>query len=379
MNNIDDSRYADMIDNVNRLLSHPESVSREEMDAWLADENFMSVYQTMKLTRLAHTSEPQQKEVDEAFQRMMDSFEKTPNRKPHHFSIHRHLYWGIAIAACILCLCVMVFWSGGDTSVSKPKTAHVWKRTKEGYVKVFENQKEGQVTYELDGCTTALDDSKVFASASAKNSTLTLKVPAGKTIPVLLSDGTKVWVNSDSKLSYPAKFDDDDDRVVELVGEAYFDVKHDANRLFKVKSGGVTVVVHGTAFNVKGYEGETPHVTLVRGSVSVENEKGKCTIKPGMDVSENKQGQLVEQKVDTQQFTSWKEGVYSFDDEALGNIMVVIGRCYNKSVVFDKDTHVYDKLHFRIERSWSLQQVIDQLSLVCGLDIAVYGNTITIR
>lgn len=369
-----DDRYVEMIDNVNRLFIHPESVSREEMDAWLADEEFMSVYQTMKMARNAQIEEPQQTEVDEAFRDLMDSM---PDEKPHR-AMHRKLYWGVAIAACLLCLCVMVFWGGAASPNHLAKKEHVWQRTKDGHVKVYESQKDNDIVCEMDGRKTKLNDSQVFSSHSSKGSVVTLTVPAGKTIPVVLSDGTKVWVNSDSKLAYPAKFSDED-RVVELVGEAYFDVAHDAERPFKVKNGSMTVLVHGTAFNVKGYEGEAPHVTLVRGSVSVENDKGQCTIKPGMDVSENSKGQLVEQKVDTQVFTSWKNGVYSFDDEALGNVMVVIGRCYNKSVVFASDNHVFDKLHFRVERSWSLQQVIDQLSLVCGLDIAINGNTITIK
>lgn len=376
MNITDDSRYVEMIDNVNRLLSHPESVSREEMDAWLADEEFMSVYQTMKVAKDAGIAEPQKKEVDEAFSQLMENLsDKQPRRAKH-----RQLYWAVAIAACLLCLFVLVFWSREDTSaIQLARKEQVWKRTKDGHVKVFESQKDNDITCEIDGQKTKLNDSQVFASNSSHHSMVTLTVPAGKTIPVVLSDGTKVWVNSDSKLAYPSQFDDDDDRVVELVGEAYFDVAHDAKRPFKVKNGGMTVVVHGTAFNVKGYEGEAPHVTLVRGSVSVENDKGQCTIKPGTDVSENNKGQLVEQKVDTQAFTSWKSGVYSFDDEPLGNIMVVIGRCYNKSVVFTSENHVHDKLHFRVERSWSLQQVIDQLSMICGLDIAANGNTITIK
>lgn len=375
MNVTDDSGYVEMIDNVNRLLSHPESVSQEEMDAWLADEDFMSVYQTMKLAKDSRVVEPQETEVDEAFRQLMDSM---PNEHPYS-AIRRRLYWTIAAAACLLCLCVLVLWNGNSSHATLAKTENVWQRTKDGHVKVFESQKNNEITCEMDGRTTQLPDSKVFASSVSNNSMVTLTVPAGKTIPVVLSDGTKVWVNSDSKLAYPAKFDEDGDRVVELVGEAYFDVAHDANRPFKVKNGGMTVVVHGTAFNVKGYEGEVPHVTLERGSVSVENEKGQCTIKPGVDVSENDKGQLVEQRVNTQSFTSWKSGVYSFDDESLGNIMVVIGRSYNKSVIFTSESHVLDKLHFRIERSWSLQQVIDQLAMVCGLDIAVNGNTITVK
>lgn len=376
MNITDDNRYAEVIDNVNRLLSHPESVSREEMDAWLADEEFMSVYQTMKVARDARIAEPQTEEVDEAFRQLMG---KSSAEKPHYIK-HRKLYWTIAIAACLLSLLVVVLLPKEDASaIQFAHKEHVWQRTKEGHVKVFESQQDDDITCEVDGRKTKLNGSQVFASNSANSSMVTLTVPAGKTIPVVLSDGTKVWVNSDSKLAYPSKFDESGDRVVELVGEAYFDVAHDANRPFKVKNGGMTVLVHGTAFNVKGYEGEKPHVTLVRGSVSVENEKGQCTIKPGMDVSENSKGQLVEQKVDTQMFTSWKSGVYSFEDESLGNIMVVIGRCYNKSVLFVSDSHVQDKLHFRIERSWSLSQVVEQLSLVCGLDIAVNGSTITIK
>lgn len=368
-----DNKYMEMIDNVNRLLTHPESVSQQEMDVWLADKDFMSIYETMKLAHDAQIPEPSQEDVDEACRQFMLSH--TPR-----IALHQKMYWAIsAVAACLLLLCVMVFWHDHNANASHlAKSEKAWKVTKEGHVKVYERQEESDITYEMDGRKTKLGSSHVFVG-DGSHSLITLTVPAGKTIPVVLSDGTKVWVNSDSKLVYPGKFDADGDRIVELIGEAYFDVAHDANRQFKVKNGDVTVVVHGTAFNVRGYEGEAPHVTLVRGSVSVSNEQGQCTIKPGEDVSENKHGQLVEQKVDTQVFTSWKNGVYSFDDEPLGNIMVVIGRCYNKNVVFANKNHVMDKLHFRIERSWSLPQILEQLSLVSGVDASLTDETITVK
>ncbi len=167
-----------------------------------------------------------------------------------------------------------------------------------------------------------------------------LTVPRGGEYFVNLADGTKVWLNSESQLKFPVTFIQGKVREVELVyGEAYFDVsssiEHDGS-LFKVVNNNQEVEVSGTEFNVKAYRDEAHvYTTLVEGEIKIKTQNANQVLRPGQQskVDINNKN-IVVSKVDVNVETSWKNGIFSFNDKQLKDIMKVISRWYDVDVIF---------------------------------------------
>ena len=142
-----------------------------------------------------------------------------------------------------------------------------------------------------------------------------LSVPKGGEYRIELEDGTKVWINSASRLRYPVVFSGNI-REVYLEGEAYFEVQREGDRPFIVHSGEQKVTVLGTSFGISCYASEAnDYTTLVSGKVKVDFERGKQSfvLEPGMQVAYNKESGMVrERRVDVAEFVAWKEGEVCF-------------------------------------------------------------------
>ncbi len=168
-----------------------------------------------------------------------------------------------------------------------------------------------------------------------------LTIPRGGQFFIKLSDGTQVWLNSESQLEYPVSFIEGEARKVELVyGEAYFDVspssEHGGSK-FKVFNQSQEIEVLGTEFNIKAYRDETNiYTTLVEGKVSINSAISNQILKPNQQTNLNlKEKSLTISDVDVYNETSWKEGVFSFQRKPLGDIMKVLSRWYNIDVQFN--------------------------------------------
>jgi ferric-dicitrate binding protein FerR (iron transport regulator) len=149
-----------------------------------------------------------------------------------------------------------------------------------------------------------------------------LFVPAGQRVNLTLADGTVVWLNARSRLTYPAAFVGKERRV-SIEGEAYFEVAKDRDRPFIVSSGGIEMKVLGTAFNVSGYSGENVvRVSLLEGSLYVydKNAPGKnVTLRPREDVTFHGDSMILGNIRGNDCFL-WKDGIYGFEEESLCNI-----------------------------------------------------------
>lgn len=168
-----------------------------------------------------------------------------------------------------------------------------------------------------------------------------LTIPRGGQFMVKLSDGTKVWLNSDSELKYPVKFQKGMVRQVELVyGEAYFDVSPSANHQgtsFEVITESQIVKVLGTQFNIKAYkEDEVVETTLVEGEVNIQNGNVKRIIKPNQQSRIRKDIKEIEVvEIESSQEISWMNGLFAFNEESLDEIMKVLSRWYDVDIVFE--------------------------------------------
>jgi transmembrane sensor len=158
----------------------------------------------------------------------------------------------------------------------------------------------------------------------------TVTVPKGSDVVYLqLSEGTKVWLNAESSIRYPVTFAEDE-RKVEITGEAYFEVTKSQRKKFIVSKGSMNVVVLGTSFNVNTYDNEENiKVTLLEGSVKVQLAKSERTIKPGQQAVLNNSTIDVLTDVDVGAVMAWKEGKFVFNNTNIQLIMRQMERWYD--------------------------------------------------
>ena len=187
-----------------------------------------------------------------------------------------------------------------------------------------------------------------------------VSTPAATTTLVTLSDGTKVMLNANSTLEYPASFDDAEVREVRLKGEAHFEVTKNPHRPFVVKAGEMQTQVLGTIFDVKAYRKDAPKVTLMQGKVKVSNADTEVEMRPGQTAT-LQSDKIVVSKA-SPSASDWLEGDFDMDQVTLAEAMSDIGAWYNKTVVFQSQTNMDKLIHFRFSRKASLQEIITALN-----------------
>ena len=192
-----------------------------------------------------------------------------------------------------------------------------------------------------------------------------LTIPRGGKFFIELSDGTQVWLNSETKLKYPVHFIDGVTRQVELIyGEAYFDVSPSSlhnGTTFKVLHPSQEIEVLGTAFNIKAYKDETNvYTTLIEGKVEVVSDKIKHYLLPNQQSNLNiKNKRIVVKEVDVFNEISWKEGVFTFESKPLKDIVKVLSRWYDKDFVFDKPSLENNKFNGSLNRNLKINEILD--------------------
>ncbi|WP_291594040.1 FecR family protein [Bacteroides sp.] len=208
----------------------------------------------------------------------------------------------------------------------------------------------------------------------------TLTTPRGKSFLLVLSDGTKVWINAESSLRYPVAFNGKERRV-ELKGEACFEVAKDENCPFIVSADGMDTHVLGTKFNVRSYTTEDRHVTLVHGKVQVTNKNSLKSIilQPGQDLTYTETGEEKISNVNIATYTAWTEGMFYFEDASLEEIMGSLGRWYNVNIDFEQ-TELYNiRLNFWTKRNAHLDEAVELLNKLEKVRVDYQEGTITIR
>ena len=187
-----------------------------------------------------------------------------------------------------------------------------------------------------------------------------VSTPAATTTLVTLSDGTRVMLNANSMLEYPASFDDAEVREVRLKGEAHFEVTKNPHRPFVVKAGEMQTQVLGTIFDVKAYRKDAPKVTLMEGKVKVSNADTEVEMRPGQTATLQSDKIVVSRA--SSSVSDWLEGDFDMDQVTLAEAMSDIGAWYNKTVVFQSQANMDKLIHFRFSRRASLQEIITALN-----------------
>lgn len=216
--------------------------------------------------------------------------------------------------------------------------------------------KQGKVTINKeDNRLLSLNTTKgATTDAATESMNNVLWVPKGKQYQLQLPDGSKVWLNAQSSITFPANFSTAE-RVVELTGEAYFEVEHHDKWPFRVKTAGQLVQVLGTHFNVQAYDDDGKTITtLISGSVRVSKGADKQIIKPGqqaLSYADNQKLQVAPADIDA--VLDWKNGMLTFNDEKIEDIMRKVSRTYNVDIEVDdavKDKHFWGR--FPAKNGW---------------------------
>lgn len=205
-----------------------------------------------------------------------------------------------------------------------------------------------------------------------------VNVPRGGEYQLTLSDGSKVQLNSMSSIRFPVQFAKDC-RLVELEGEAYFEVSK-TGQPFIVKTKGMNIEVLGTTFNISAYANEEYQTTLVNGSVRVQTEDGsnrilkpseQACITPGSN-------QINVRNVDTAFYTSWIHGKINFKDQRLEDIMKTLARWYDMEVIYENEATKDLRFGCYINRYNEITPLVNLLEQTGRVTITVEGKTIKI-
>lgn len=212
----------------------------------------------------------------------------------------------------------------------------------DGTVNEFETE-QTQIRQTASGELTINNDTVSVTQASANSGKSTMAqviIPYGKRSEITLADGTRIWLNSGSQLSYPVSFTSNS-REVYLSGEAFFEVESDPSKPFQVITDDMKIEATGTRFNVTSYANDpTTQVVLLSGKVSAGKNKRfarTMDIEPGERIAYNKQeDNLMKDRVDVELYASWIDGYLIFDNEPVDEVFRKLERYYNKNILTEK-------------------------------------------
>lgn len=336
-------------------------------------------YQQLKNTGSFEWKDDKKKKIKASIEKIIRERTGLQKQGKVH-SIHkRRIYWYAAASVAVIAISLIYFKmlnrsSGGDVNhlvhitndVKAPEANRAMVTLADGSKVYLDSAGTGAVAMQGNMKLVKLPSGEIaYQNASGEVSSKlqynTLSNPRGsKVIQMVLADGSKVWLNAGSALTYPVAFVGKE-RSVSITGEAYFEVAHDASKPFTVFKDKVAVKVLGTHFNINAFQddGEDIEVTLLVGSVSVNSGNAKGQLKPGEQARVGK-GLKVVTDVDVNGVMAWKNGYFHFDDASLQNVMERISRWYDVKVVYKGEV---PKKRFagEMQRDLSLSEIIQIL------------------
>lgn len=326
-----------IIKKLNNTLSESETIV---FDKWFNDSKVHRTY--FNKVKNGYNNETLSVDIEDGW--------KSIEKRIKPVSGFKSIYFKYAIAASLALLASLTFIFQNDNAIKSDTPVLVNNKIEIGSDKAI-------LTLE-DGTVVSLEKGQQYISnhiesngedliykASADQAVILsynyLTIPRGGQFFIKLSDGTQVWLNSESQLKYPVHFIPGEPRTVELVyGEAYFHVSPSQNHngaKFKVVNNSQDIEVIGTQFNIKAYKDDLSVLTtLIEGKIVVNIDQESKELNPNDQLDLNKETQTSSiKKVDVYNEISWKEGVFSFERKPLKEIMKVLARWYDVDVVFE--------------------------------------------
>ncbi len=202
--------------------------------------------------------------------------------------------------------------------------------------------------------------------------------PPGKRSKIKLPDGTTVWLNADSKISYPEKFNSNS-RQVSLSGEAFFDVVRDEHVPFIVTTGELQTTVLGTSFNVQNYHGESFSMTVASGNVQVKSNAATVLVHANQQTTyQHSIGFSAPIAVNAANVTAWTHGTLSFDNKTFEEVAHMLERWYNVKITFTNND-LKKCILVGEHTNQSLHAVLNTLQFMLGFQYEDHNGNIIIR
>lgn len=327
-----------------------QEASQEELAIlyeWVKKGNNKDVFKKLVQANFLVNYEDKSWETEEAFESFLHTIKEKETKRVRPLFAGDHIWKYAAVIAVTLC------------------SSLYFLLNQSPFVDVPMEVDRNQITLQLENGEILTIDPKSDATVQSKNGSTvvslvqgvltqkeeqlkrgevrnnTIRVPYGKNLTITLQDGTVVMLNSGSSMTYPSSFVDMNTREVQLKGEAFFEVTKNLEKPFIVKTETMYTQVFGTVFNVSAYaEDGASEVVLVEGSVGVgkpDNTRGEDLqmLRPSqkaIDASDGGEGFVVED-VDVSSYISWTQGILSFENESMGQIVKRLQRQYNIKIV----------------------------------------------
>ncbi len=208
----------------------------------------------------------------------------------------------------------------------------------------------------------------------------TLVVPRGSEFDFTLADGTHVWLNSESSITFPAHFEKNK-RAIQVQGEVYLEVSKDKNRPFHVALSQGNVQVLGTRFSVYDRPNEELYAVLVEGSIAYIDEEAKQhLVKPSEKIALNRKSRKISiKKIDTNHYTSWTKKMYVFNDQRLEDIMQTLARWYDFDFYFENEALKNEVFSGRLKRTQNLTNLLKSYEAIADIQFKMEGKKIYIH
>ncbi len=331
--------------------------------------------------------EAQNFDPDVAFEKFLARKIDYNSSLENSFFSRNRAYLYVAASFCLLfALSILIYFNYGHSSDLEVSNQIVLKLNS-GEEKPLDESKSNKI-YNTEGKVVAVQkgNSILYNYSDNKEEITNLEfneiyVPYGKRMEVVLSDGTRAYLNSGSFLKYPTYFNANEERVVELKGEAYFDVaKKDKKNRFVVHTKNFQTTVLGTEFNISSYTADTANdIVLVEGSVKVNfNTQGEFVLKPGEQFKYSKEKIGKVNTVDIQNYIAWLDGVLLFENEEFNSISKKLERFYNVSIENNCDLLVNEKFTGQFDLE-TIEEVLKTFKNTVPFNFKIENRKITIN
>ncbi|MEG2341103.1 MAG: DUF4974 domain-containing protein [Odoribacter sp.] len=366
-------------------------VEKQKLDKWLADEKNYQLYQSLRKADLG---------IKKQEMRAVHSEKAWKNLERKIHSIRRspmiHLIQYAAVILLLLSIGTLIYLHPisinktivqlYEQEIPQPGSSKAvlilesGKKIELNDKEDFFLQQDSTISLNNTGNTLKVKLSQQQSYRSAIYQTL--DIPKGGEYKLILSDGSVVWLNSDSRLRFPSSFPGKK-RTVYLEGEAYFEVSPDSLHPFIVSSKGMDVEVLGTKFNVKAYpEDVIIYTTLCQGSVKTINQQTGLSLllEPNQQARFTKQnGKIEKQEVDSRLFTGWTGGRFVFENETLEEIMKQLERWYNIDVFYQNPSIKKYKFTGDVDRFDEISTILNMIEKTYNITFSINQKTIVIK
>lgn len=315
---------------------------------------------------------------------------------PKHKSIRWINYRWMSVAAAILVLLAfgsyLLVTSGHSgqpvanlekqpaKDVAPPATNKAFLTLADGKIIILDSAGMGSLAMEGAANASKVNDGKLVYAAKTETVVEyhTLNVPKGsKPLQLQLADGSEVWLNAASSITFPNVFTGSE-RKVSVTGEAYFEVAKHSGKKFLVEANGSTTEVLGTHFNINAYKDEPAvRITLLEGSVKIHSGNKVGLLKPGQQAGLANGNINIQGNVNTDDVMAWKNGMFEFNETDIQTIMRQVERWYDVEVVFDGT--VTQHFNGSIQRQMNASKVLGMLEKTGGVRFSIEGKRVVVK